>query len=163
MTLQDIIMQLSGQAKPRPDLMPGGGAPYTYAGRVGTGPMKLSDMMARQPVESPDAEGLGGGAALAMAKVFKPGPSLAARMAKKGSQPVTEFEKMFPALIDEASGEVIHGMSAHRPGDHRPLMEAASGMKNFNGIRGFLDPSTFDAYTEAMMEEALINKMKRGY
>ena len=156
MTLQDIIMQLSGQAKPRPDLMPGGEKPYTYAGRVGTGPMKLSDMMARQPVESPDAEGLGGGAALAMAKVFKPGPSLAARMAKKGSQPVTEFEKMFPALIDEASGEVIHGMKAVGAGGHKPLYEAAGGMKNFKPTRGFLDPATFDAYTEAMLEEILL-------
>jgi len=157
MTLQEIIMQLSGQAKPRPDLMPGGGAPYTYAGRVGTGPMKLSDMLAKQPTESPDAEGMGSiGAMAAAGKVFKPGPSLAARMAKKGSQPVTEFEKMFPALIDEASGEVIHGMSAVGAGGHRPLYEAAGGLKNFKPTRGFLDPATFDAYTEAMLEEILM-------
>ena len=157
MTLQDIIAQLSGQAKPRPDLM-AEGKPYTYAGRVGTGPMKLSDMLQRAPTESPDAEGMGGAAALAMAKVFKPGPSLAARMARPGAVPVTELEKMFPALIDEATGDVIHGMRAVGPGGHRPLYEQAGAMKIFKPVRGVLDPATFDAYAEAQLEAIMAKR-----
>lgn len=157
MTLADIIAALSGQAKPRPDLM-AEGRPYTYAGRVATGPMKLSDLIQRQPTESPDAEGMGGPASLAMAKVFKPGPSLAARLARRGSSPVTELEKMFPALIDETTGEVIHGMKAVGAGGHKPLYEQAGALKNFKPTRGFLDPATFDAYTEAMMEEIMAKR-----
>jgi hypothetical protein len=55
--LIDIIKQLNGTAQPRPDL--GGGSPYTFAGRVATGPEDPRALLARQPVEAPDGEGMG--------------------------------------------------------------------------------------------------------
>jgi hypothetical protein len=63
--LQNLLGMLQAQAQPRPDLMQGGERPFTYAGRVVTGPQSLWDILARMPQETPDAEGLGTLATLA--------------------------------------------------------------------------------------------------
>jgi hypothetical protein len=166
---QSVLNQLSGQARPRPDIITPGSTgklenarPYTFAGRVSTGPMNIADLMKRQPTESPDAEGMGGPASLAMAKVFKPAANAspfsgAARLAKRGAAPKSEFDRMFPALVDETTGEVIHAMKPGA-GGHRPLYDQAATIKGFNPTRAFLDPETFDVFPEAMLEEILAKK-----
>lgn len=163
---QKIAAALAGQAQPRADLITPGSTgklenarPYTFAGRVGTGPMNIADILRRQPSESPDAEGISGvGGALAGTKIFKPSPfSQAAQLAKGGVQPKSAFDKMFPALVDETTGEVIHAMKPGA-GGHKPLYEQAAAIKGFNPTRAFLDPETFDVFPEAMLEEILAKK-----
>jgi hypothetical protein len=71
MTLQDIIAQLSGQAKPRPDLITPGATgslenarPYTYAGRVQNAnqPTTLKSIMEKMPIGEMEAGGQAMGA-----------------------------------------------------------------------------------------------------
>lgn len=163
---QKIAAALAGQAQPRADLITPGSTgklenarPYTFAGRVGTGPMNIADLLRQRPSESPDAEGVSGvGGALAGTKIFKPSPfSQAAQLAKGGVQPKSAFDKMFPALVDETTGEVIHAMKPGA-GGHKPLYEQAAAIKGFNPTRAFLDPETFDVFPEAMLEEILAKK-----
>ncbi len=93
-----------------------------------------------------------------MAKVFKPAPSgirNLAEMAGKSDIPETALEKMFPALIDTSSGEVVHGMRAVGPGGHATLYDAVASLKGFAPTRGFVDPATFKAYTESQLENIL--------
>lgn len=126
-----------------------------------------------------------------MAKSFKPGPSneeisaglresfltntgkkitrapASAVLAKPNSVPVSPFEKMFPALINEKTGEIVHAMSATGPGGHRVLLDSVAGPWNSKqgaGVwrRGFVDPQTFEAFTEAALEQILANKYAAG-
>lgn len=94
-----------------------------------------------------------------MAKVFKPAPSGIRNLAELAGArdiPETAIEKMFPALIDANSGEVVHAMRAVGPGGHKSLYDAVANLKSFSSpTRGFVDPSTFKAYTESMLENIL--------
>lgn len=63
--LEDLLAELQATAQPRPDLVPGGGRPTTFAGRVTMGGETPAQVLARVPTESPDAEGLGGAAIMA--------------------------------------------------------------------------------------------------
>lgn len=82
-------------------------------------------------------------------KVFKSGPQQFAELAKAGTRPVTETYKMFPALIDERTGQVIHSM---KPGAYQHDSLYGALPKNFQPTRGFVDPLTFQAFTEKMLE-----------
>jgi len=168
------IEQLNNQAIPRPDIITPGSTgslenarPFTFMGRVGQAGDTADSLLARMPQGEMEAggqamENLPKGLLVAgMAKQFKPGISKLAALAKPGKAPAVEFEKMFPALIDTNTGEVVHGMAATGPGGHRSLYDAVSGLKSFSPTRGFVDPSTFDAYTEGMLEDILLKKALR--
>lgn len=89
--LVNLLAELQATTQPRPDLVPGGGRPATFAGRVTLGRETPAQVLARVPTESPDAEGLGlalpkllasTGVAAAPSvrrlgtKIFKSGPNL---------------------------------------------------------------------------------------
>ncbi len=171
------LRQLLMQAQPRPDLItPGSNGelsnprPVTFLGRVVQKPESIDQLVKRFPQGELESGGMGLDAIrnmgiLGMAKAFKPGPatqaslgiSKIAQLAKPGTMPkTTDLEKMLAAVIDEKSGQVIHGMSPYRPGDHGGLETIAATLSGFRPTRGFVDPATFDAFTEAMMEEALM-------
>lgn len=103
----------------------------------------------------------------AKGKTFTPGPasstsSGAARLARPGSIPATEYEHMYPALVDARTGEVIHAMRATGAGGHKDLYRQAESIKGFQPQRAFLDPKTFDVYTEAMLEELAAKRAMRS-
>lgn len=89
-------------------------------------------------------------------KVFK--DALPARLARPGAVTDTPMEKMFAAMIDPKTGQVIHSKTLYRPGDHGGLEALSAVMDGFNGVRGFVDPATMQAFTEAMLEEILLRK-----
>jgi len=146
--------------------------PYTYMGRVSYQPTSVAEIMSRAP--QGELEGAGqtlqqlapGLAAAGMAKQFKPGlpakhasgVQQLAELAAANSTPTVAFEKMWPALVDANTGQIIHGMAASGAGGHNPLYDVAKGMKGFAPQRAFVDPTTFKAYTEAMMEDILQKK-----
>ena len=81
-------------------------------------------------------------------KVIKPQGQFAT-LAKEGVSPLSPPNKLLPALIDMRTGEVIQAMSPG-PGFHDVLRQSAP--KNFMGTRGFVDPITFQAFTETMLD-----------
>ena len=84
--------------------------------------------------------------------VAKSGPKEFAELAKPGVRPLTDSHKMWPALIDERTGKVIHAMQPGIGLHEAYLYPAAKGMPNFIPTRGFVDPVTFQAFTEKMLE-----------
>lgn len=152
----NIIAQLQAQAGPR-------GA--TYAGRVLTPQDTPESIMARLPQGDTEeygtmgllAPGLGVGAGITKAELkagVRPPVQIAA-IARKGEIPTVAPHEMWPAAINVEKGEVAH---AYKPGigGHKPLMEAMEG-----AVRGFVDPNTWKAYTQEMLE-ALGNYWERA-
>jgi hypothetical protein len=162
--LQDVLKQLMGGAGPR-------GA--TYAGRVipqGTTP-NLKQLLTQQPQESPDAEGMGGPASLAMAKVFKSGASQATRTigSKKFKDRITQF---FDAPADAVPDMPFHQMPAAvknlKTGEiistgARDSSSINSGLAYHDNLRklipqgsdiaeGFVDPKTGFFYPREFIE-----------
>ena len=89
-------------------------------------------------------------------KTFTDAPAV--RMAGKGATTATPVEKMYAAMIDPQTGQVINTKTTYRAGDHGGLATLASTMENFNPVRGFVDPATGQAFTEAMLEDLLQQK-----
>lgn len=83
-----------------------------------------------------------------------------ARIAKPGSAPVSPPHKMLPAWINETSGEVRHSMEAIPAGWHEPntpkIFDSRYKMlvPDPNWTRGHVDPVTFDAFTDKMLDAA---------
>lgn len=165
--------------------------PYTFAGRVGSAstPETPEQMMQRPAVGDAEGGGVGLFDALpealkqflpqmsaslmpkllgaGMAKSFRPasgqpGGASAARLARPNSIPRTPYERMYPALVDERTGEVIHAVRPTGPGGHKALYEQAAHVKGFTPTRAFLDPQTFDVYTEAMLEQIAAQRARGG-
>jgi len=171
-TLEQLLGLLQSQAKARPDL--GEQEPVaTYLGRPLKPGMGLQDIMAQLPqgdAEEGARAGLslaaGGGAASAarrgLSKVSAPTLSNVIALAPKGAVPITPTHQMWPALIEDISGKVH---SAGKPwgsggiGQHDIL--ATKVPKGVNATRGFVDPVSFNAFTEAVMEE--IERSGRGF
>lgn len=180
------IETLNRASRPRPDLITPGSTgslenarPFTYMGRVATKPSSVAELMQKMPAGELEAGGqaigaLPGVAAAGMAKQFKPGKmsvmeAMAAERAKQiKDAPIriarptdvtdTPLERMYAALIDEGRGEVINTRTPYRAGDHGGLYTQAAAMNNFQGTRGFVDPVTNQAYTEALLESILQKK-----
>ncbi len=133
--------------------------PREAAQRQGPALATLSAMIAgANPIDW--MGGAGGAAAVGMpmargvgSKVFKSGAQELAQMAKPGVRPLTENHKLWPALIDETTGKVIHSMQPGA-GQHEPLYNAARAIPGFKPMRGFVDPATFNAFTDKMLEAA---------
>lgn len=152
----NIIAQLQAQAGPR-------GA--TYAGRVITPQDTPQSIMARLPAGDTEeygsmgllAPGLGGvGAGITKAELkagVRP-PVQIATIARKGEIPTVAPHEMWPAGINVETGEVAHAYKAGI-GGHKPF-EAMKG-----AVRGFVDPNTWKAYTQEMLE-ALGNYWERA-
>jgi len=93
-----------------------------------------------------------------------PAPTLSdvIALAPKGAIPITPTHKMWPALIEDISGKVH---SAGKPygsggiGQHDIL--ATKVPQGIKATRGFVDPVSFNAFTEAMMEE--IERAGKGF
>lgn len=70
-----------------------------------------------------------------------------AEIAKKGSVPTVPLSKMWPAAINEATGEVAH---VQQPGVwmHEPLLKSLK-----NSVRGWVDPVTWKAYTDKAIND----------
>jgi len=83
-------------------------------------------------------------------------------LAPKGAVPITPTHQMWPALIEEISGKVH---SAGKPygsggvGQHDIL--ATRVPKGVKTVRGFVDPVSFNAFSEAVMEE--IERAGKGF
>lgn len=166
--LTDLLSSLSGEAQPRPDLYTPGSTgslenarPYTYAGRVATKPMAPEQLLSKLPQESPDAEGLGTAASLAGAGMISKAqlragvrpPVQIAQIAPKGASPVVDFTKLWPAWINEKTGEVRHAMQAILSGWHEPntpkIMIGKKLVNDPNWTRGHVDPVTWNAFPES--------------
>jgi len=135
--------------------------------------MNLQDVMAQMP-QGDAEEGARAGMSLAAAggaagalrggakKAMQPTLSDVMGLAPKGAIPITPTHKMWPALIEDISGKVH---SAGKPygsmgiGQHDIL--ATKVPKGVKATRGFVDPVSFNAFTEAMMEE--IERSGRGF
>lgn len=178
--ITDALTALIGSAQQRPDLLsesqggPSFGSPdyrptgqqaaVTFAGRMVRPGESLADVLKRVPVGEMESGGQGmsalpGMGLVGMAKTFRPGTStLGARLAKPGTIPDTPIERMLAAVINEPTGEVMYQMHPYRAGDHGGLMTIAETLKDWKPVRGFVDPATFDAFTEAMLEEALMKR-----
>lgn len=141
----DIIARLRALAGPR-------GA--TYAGRVLTEKDTPESVMQRLP--GGDVEEFGamagplagaGVAGITKAQLkagFRPKTQIA-QLAKAGEVPITPIHQLWPAAINESTGEVAHAM---QPGPylHEPLLQSVK-----NSVRGWVDPVTWKAYTDKML------------
>jgi len=167
-TLEQLLSMLQSEAKPRPDL--GENAPVaTYLGRPLKQGMNLQDIMAQMP-QGDAEEGARAGMSLAAAggaagalrggakKMVQPTLSDVIGLAPKGAIPITPIHQMWPALIEEITGKVH---SAGRPGVGLHSSLASKLPKDMKYKRGFVDPTSFNAFTEAMMEE--IERSGRGF
>jgi hypothetical protein len=138
------------------------------AGQTGT-VVKSAKTMRRDPIADELIEMASGGKKSAKSaapavrtignKVLR--DPLPVQVARPGTMTDTPMEKMYAAMIDPKTGQVIHTRTAYRAGDHGGLETQAAVMEGFNGVRGFVDPVTMQAFTEAMLEEALLRS--KGY
>ena len=125
------------------------------AGKLGKGAMAIPGMSA---VAKGASSMLKGGAQ----KQIAPTLSDVLALAPKGAVPITPTHKMWPALIEDISGKVH---SAGKPygsggiGQHDIL--ATKVPQGVKATRGFVDPVSFNAFTEAMMEE--IERAGKGF
>lgn len=183
--LQGILESLKAFAQPRPDITSQIQRPYTYAGRVVSALDNETpqSIMQRSPIGELEAGGQAASAipkGLAVAgmakafkpagigssqiaeslerggKIFKPAIRSLAEIAPKNKIPNTPLERMFPAIIDEKTGEVLHAMAPTGPGGHSVLYSHMPA--GFNPTRGFVDPETFYAYSEAELEQILMKR-----
>jgi hypothetical protein len=128
--------------------------------------MNLQDVMAQMP-QGDAEEGVRAGMSLAAAGsagalkgIGKKAATLSdvIGLAPKGAIPITPTHQMWPALIEEISGKVH---SAGKPGIGLHDSLASKLPKDLKYKRGFVDPTSFNAFTEAMMEE--IERSGRGF
>lgn len=73
-----------------------------------------------------------------------------AQVAKEGVVPITPIGKMWPALIDERTKNIIHASQPIHTGWHD--VAASQAPKGFKGTRGFVDPVSWNAFTEKVLE-----------
>lgn len=153
MNLEEILAQLSQQAGPRGS---------TFAGRVRPqgDTTTLAGVLAQQPTESPDAEGMGAiagsiaaGRAMSLpraTKQFTKGAEQIAQLAKSGVRPLSEPHKLWPAVINEKTGDIIHSMKPG-PYQHAELFNSVANKPGY--VSGFVDPTSYNAWTETMLRE----------
>ena len=185
-----LISQLQSEAKPRPDLLGTGVSPATYMGRLIVPGMTNKDVLSQLPTQSAEEgskmlSGLGlagSGTALAgsipgrvskaeLRAGIRPSVQIA-EIAKRGATPLSEYHKMWPAWINETTGEVRHAMSPigagwHEPNTPRLFDNATKSLKpDPNWTRGHVDPLTFKAFTESHLEgnaqQSAIQRMRSG-
>lgn len=142
----DIIARLRALAGPR-------GA--TYAGRVLTEKDTPQSVMQRLPGSDTEEYGtmalpLAGMGAAGITKAqlkagFRPQTQIA-QIAKTGEVPITPIHQLWPAAINESTGEVAHAMQAGIPGAHDSLLRSIK-----DSVRGWVDPVTWKAYTDKML------------
>lgn len=138
--LGSALTELYGQAQPRPDL--GTGRVATYAGRVVRPGEGIAGILARQPSESPDAEGMGGisailaGAPMAVrtlgTKVFREAADAAPVVREVGGK---FFRELSPADLVKQSYNQLKELKAG--GDRLNLMSVPS---NRGGRAGLILP-----------------------
>ena len=89
-------------------------------------------------------------------KVFRDAPKPI--MAPAGAQSLSHIEEMYPALVNTKTGEIYYNPTPYKPGLHTELWKGVPPADQFNVARGFVDPKTGHTFTEAQMEEQLMNK-----
>ena len=89
-------------------------------------------------------------------KVFRDAPTPI--VAPAGAKSLSHIEEMYPALVNVKSGEIYYNPTRYQPGLHTELWKGVPPADQFNVVRGFVDPKTGHTFTEAQMEEQLMNK-----
>jgi hypothetical protein len=127
--LFDIIKQLNGTAKPRPDLV-ASGSPYTFAGRVATKPEDPRALLARPPTESPDAEGMSVSLPKMLAGVAPGAAASIPRVAKTMKAGPQTLEEYIQKLAQEQRGVNINShLAAIRNPKTGEVMTGGTGMR----------------------------------
>jgi hypothetical protein len=132
----------------------GGQRGATYAGRVLTEKDTPESVMQRLPGGDVEEFGAmagplaGAGVAGITKAQLKAGirpQTQIAQLARPGEMPVTPIHKLWPAAINETTGEIAH---ARQPGVglHEPLLRSIK-----NSVRGWVDPVTWQAFTDKML------------
>ena len=91
-------------------------------------------------------------------KKFLPGINKIAKerffAAPSDAKPLSSLEKLFPALINEKTGEVMVNMQ-RGPGGHETLLKSLQGMtgKATDWVRGFADEVTGFGFTEKQLNK----------
>jgi len=164
--LNVLLQQLQQSAQRRPDLVadPRTQRVATYLGRVVT----PEDTPAEVRRRFPQAELETGGTAMQAGDLLKPGlvagitkaqlkagvrpETQIARIAPEGAKPVVEFTKLWPAWINEKTGEIRHAMQPILQGWHEPNTPMKALNKKMtldpNWTRGHVDPVTWNAFPE---------------
>lgn len=89
-------------------------------------------------------------------KVFRDAPKV--MLAPAGAKPLSRMEEMWPALVNEKTGEVIYREVPYKAGVHKEIWESLSPEQRLNLTRSFVDPRSRHAFTEAQMEQHLMDK-----
>ena len=157
--INTLLQQLQQTAQRRPDLIadPRTQRVATYLGRVIT----PEDTPAEVQRRFPQAELETGGNVSQAMDLLKPGllagitkaqlkagirpATQIAQIAREGVIPLTATHKLWPAAINETTGEIAHAM---QPGAylHEPLLRSIK-----NSVRGWVDPVTWNAFTDKML------------
>jgi hypothetical protein len=89
-------------------------------------------------------------------KLFRDAPQPV--LAPGGATSLSHIEEMYPAYLNTKTGEIYHVAKPYVPGAHKPVLESIPASVRGNFTRGFVDPKTGHTFTEAQMEEQLMNK-----
>jgi hypothetical protein len=164
--LNVLLQQLQQSAQRRPDLIrdPRTQQVATYLGRV----ISPEDNPAEVQRRFPQAELETGGTATQAGDLLKPAliagitkaqlkagvrpTTQIAQIASKDIRPLAESTKMWPAWINEKTGEVRHAMQPILQGWHEPNTPMKMLNKKMtldpNWTRGHVDPITWNAFPE---------------
>ena len=164
--LNVLLQQLQQSAQRRPDLIadPRTQQVATYLGRV----ISPEDNPAEVQRRFPQAELETGGNVSQALDLIKPGliagitkaslkagfrpETQIARIAPEGARPMADFTKLWPAWINEKTGEIRHAMQPILQGWHEPNSPMKMLNKKMtpdpNWTRGHVDPITWNAFPE---------------